>query len=123
MSVRVQPAPAPAEVLTRAVLRAGELLGLSQRRLARSLGVSEASISRLERGRQIDPESKEGELAILLVRIFRSLDAIVGGDPSAARAWMQAHNDHVGGIPAELVCNVTGLIHVGEYLDAMRGKV
>ena len=45
------------------------------------LGVSEASVSRLVTGaRTIDPESKEGELALILVRVYRSLDALVGAD-------------------------------------------
>ena len=63
-------------VLTQASLRAAELLGLSAAALARVLGVSEASVSRLAAGtRLIAPASKEGELALLLVRVYRSLDA------------------------------------------------
>ncbi len=48
-------------------MRAGEALGLRQKGLAETLGVSEASISRLSGPREIDPETKEGELAVLLV--------------------------------------------------------
>ncbi|HYX65452.1 MAG TPA: antitoxin Xre-like helix-turn-helix domain-containing protein, partial [Burkholderiales bacterium] len=73
-AARPQPSPAPDAVLTKAVLRAADLLGLSSRALARILGVSEASVSRLVSGsRAIDPASKEGELALLLVRVYRSL--------------------------------------------------
>ena len=76
---RPQAEPAPDAVLTKALLRAADLLGLSSRVLARILGVSEASVSRLASGaRTIDPASKEGELALLLVRVYRSLDALVG---------------------------------------------
>ena len=68
-----QPRTDPASVLTKAVLKSAELLELPSVVLARILGVSEASISRLFSGsRQIDPESKEGELALLLVRVYRS---------------------------------------------------
>jgi hypothetical protein len=87
------------------------------------LGISPASVSRLGRERTIDPGSKEGELGLLLLRVFRSLDATVGGDESAARAWFHADNHHLGGVPAELVRSVTGLGHVAEYLDAIRGKL
>jgi transcriptional regulator with XRE-family HTH domain len=112
-----------AAVLTRGTLRAAEKLGLSQRDLARLLGVSPASMSRLSRGRAIDPLSKEGELALLFLRLFRSLDALVGGDEVAARAWFHARNLHLDGVPAELVARVDGLVHAVEYLDAMRGRL
>lgn len=111
-----------AEVLTRAATRAATALGLSRRALAAVIGVSAASASRLGRGRSIDPSSKEGELALLLVRLFRSLDALVGGDGAAARAWLHAENEHLGGVPAARLTSVTGLVGVVEYLDAMRGK-
>ena len=115
-------APSPEEVLTRAVLRAAERLDLSQRDLAAVLGVSPSTLSRLAR-RPLDPRSKEGELAVLFVRLYRSLDALLGGDTEKARRWLHAVNHHLGGTPAELVRTVTGLVHVIEYLDAMRGKV
>jgi hypothetical protein len=35
---------------------------------------------------------------------------------------MHAHNHHLNGTPAEMVRSVPGLVHVVEYLDAMRGK-
>jgi transcriptional regulator with XRE-family HTH domain len=109
-------------VLTRALLRAAESLGLSQRDLAAVLGVSPSTLSRLPR-RPLDPRSKKGELAILFVRLYRSLDALLGGNPDQARRWLHAPNHHLGGTPAELVRTVTGLAHVIQYLDAMRGKV
>ena len=92
--------PEPSAVLTKALLRASERLGLSQAALARTIGVSEATASRVARGRStVDPATKEGELALLLLRAFRSLDALVGGDADAARAWMHAENDHLRGVP------------------------
>ena len=110
------------QVLTKAVVRAAGLLGLNQRGLAVVLGISEASVSRLGRSRRIDAQTKEGELAVLLVRVYRSLDALVGGNQDQARAWLHAHNHHLGGAPAELIRSVTGMVRVGEYLDALRGK-
>lgn len=109
-------------VLGQASLRAARILGLSQKSLAAALGVSESSVSRLARGRGIDPASKEGELATLLVRLYRSLDSLLGGDEAKARSWMQARNLHLDGVPAELIETIPGLLHVTEYLDAMRGK-
>jgi transcriptional regulator with XRE-family HTH domain len=115
-------APRADLVLTRAVLRAAERLGLSQRELAAVVGVSPSTLSRLPR-RPLDPRRKEGELAILFVRLYRSLDALLGGDTEKARRWLHSDNHHLGGTPAELVRSVTGLVHVIQYLDAMRGKI
>jgi len=115
---------APAAVLTRALLRTAQLLDLSQKDLARIVGVSPASMSRLARGaRPIQPESKEGECALLLIRIFRSLDALLGGREADVRTWFNAENRHLAGVPAERVKTITGLVNVAEYLDAMRGKL
>jgi transcriptional regulator with XRE-family HTH domain len=115
--------PDPAAVLARATLSAAARLGLSQRSLAAVLGASEASVSRLQRGRGIDPASKEGELALLFLRLYRSLDALVGGDDGRAREWLHAENDHVGGVPAQRIARVEGLVDVVQYLDAMRGRL
>ena len=119
-------APSEAErVLTKAVVRAGERLGLSQRELAGILGVSPATVSRVARPtdpRLLGADSKEAELAVQLLRVYRSLDALLGGDDEANRRWLRAENHHLGGVPAALLQTVTGLVHVAEYLDAMRGK-
>ena len=120
-AVPAQASPAAGRVLTQAVARAGARLGLAQKDLAAVLGVSASTVSRFAQ-RPLDPRSKEGELAVLFVRLYRSLDAMVGGQDEAARAWMHAENTHLGGVPARLALSVTGLVHVLEYLDAMRGK-
>jgi hypothetical protein len=113
--------PAPDQVLSKAVLRAAELLGLSSAVLARVLGVSEASISRLSAGaRTIDPQSKEGELALLLVRVYRSLDALVGTDAAQRKSWLHGHNRALHARPVELIQRADGLVTVVGYLDAMR---
>jgi hypothetical protein len=115
------PGASAGPVLTRAALRAADRLGLAHKDLATLLGVSPSTVSRFSQ-RPLDPRSKEGELAVLFVRLYRSLDALVGGQDEAARSWMHSDNHHLGAPPARLVQTVTGLVHVLEYLDAMRGK-
>jgi len=115
-------APEPAAVLTKATLRAAERLDVPQRVLARVLGVSAASLSRLGRSRAIDPASKEGELAALFVRLYRGLDSLVGGSDEKARAWLAAPNEHLGGSPVELIESVQGLVRTIEYIDSMRAR-
>jgi hypothetical protein len=115
--------PDAAPVLAKAVLSAAARLGLRNRQLAAVIGSSEASVSRLQHGRGLEPDTKEGELALLFVRLFRSLDALVGGDDEKARAWLHGANDHVRGVPAERIRTVEGLVDVVQYLDAMRGRL
>ena len=115
--------PDPGSVLARATLAAAARLGLRNRQLALVIGSSEASVSRLQGGRSLVPESKEGELALLFLRLYRSLDALVGGDDAHAQAWMSAHNDHLGAVPADRIQSIEGLVDVVQYLDAMRGRL
>ena len=115
--------PQPAPILAKAVMNAAGRLGLRNKQLAEIIGTSEASVSRLRGGRGLDPERKDGQLALLFLRLYRSLDALVGGDDSKARDWLHAANDHIGGIPADRIRTVEGLVDVVQYLDAMRGRL
>src|SRR5205823_15100385 len=123
MKPRAQAAHDPDAILAKAALSAARYLGLSNRELARILGTSEASVSRLHRQRALRRGSRESELAKLFVRLFRSLDTLTGGNEAKARAWYDAPNTHLGGVPAERVSSVEGLVGVVQYLDAMRGKL
>lgn len=118
----VQPDRGP--VLTKAVLNAADRLGLSKADLARVIGVSAPTVTRMHAGAYtLDPASKPYDLSALLVRVYRSLDAITGGDAGVARAWLQAHNTALDATPARALRSVTGLTRVLAYLDARRAVV
>jgi len=111
-------------VVTRAVLRAADLLGVSNKGLARVVGLSEASVSRMGTGGYtLAPGDKPYELAVLFIRFYRALDAIVHGDAAVARAWMTSPNAALGGTPAALIQTLPGLIDAVAYLDARRALV
>jgi hypothetical protein len=115
------PQPEPAAVVTKAVMRAAERLELPNRVLAAVLGVSQATVSRMGAGAfQLDAASKPFELAVLFLRLFRSLDAIAGGDVPVARAWLRNPNTAFGAAPITLIESVAGLVHVVAYLDDRR---
>jgi len=125
MPVAASTAPDEATVVSKALLRAAEVLGLSSTELAGIIGTSESTLSRV-RNRKRGPiplGTKEGELALLFLRVFRSLDALVGGNAAHARAWLRAENHHVGGVPLRRMKKIEGLVDVAEYLDAMRGTI
>jgi len=124
MSIRPAARPDPALVLTKAVTRAAALLGLTGAALSRVIGASEATVSRMVKGeRALRPGSKEAELAALLVRLYRSLDAVVGNDPERRLAWMNSHNRALNGVPRELILKAEGLVATLAYVDAMRAPV
>ena len=114
----------PGPTLSKAVVRAADLLGLSQAATAQVLGLSRATASRLVAGSYVldSGRRKEWELALLFVRVFRSLTAVVGhGEP--ARAWMAGDNLSLGGRPMDLVRSAEGLVRTVQYLDAARGRI
>jgi len=119
MNILEAPRADAKETLTKAFLKVGKELGITQDELGQIVGRDRTSIKR----NGIDPGSKVGELALYLIRIYRGLFALVGGKKEDLRHWMHTENRHIGGVPADRVKSVDGLIHVVEYLDAIRGKV
>ncbi len=116
--------PAPRLVLTGAVLRACVLLEITQSSLAQILGLSPSTISRMANGSySLDDQKKEWELGALFVRLFRSLDAVIGSNDSAARRWLNGENSGLVGRPIELIRSTEGLVRVVQYLDAARGRL
>lgn len=116
-----KPVADPAAVLTEATLKAATLLGLTNAQLARTIGVSDPTVSRYKKAMaSISPTSKPGELALLLIRVFRSLSPLVGSDGELRRTWMHSENTALGGVPAELILKPDGLVRTLSYLDGMR---
>lgn len=115
--------PTPEAVLAKAVLKASDQLGLKQGELAAVLGIHRTAVSRLKQTPALSPESKAGELALLLIRIARSLYALTGGDEAWMRHFMRTPNNLTGGIPAQQIEQIQGLVTVLQFVDAMRGKV
>lgn len=116
--------PNPDAVLTKAVVRAADKLGVKAKLLASVLGVSETTLSRMKKGDFVlEAGTKPFELGVLFVRLFRSLDAVVGGDEAVARAWLGNPNVALEGRPVEKIRTVVGLVDVIAYLDARRALV
>jgi len=111
-------------LVTKALMRAAHRLDLSNKVISRIIGVSEASVSRMKDGRYLLPEgSKAFELSLLLIRLFRSLDALTGGDDRVSSTWMKAKNTLLQATPVERIQTVTGLSEVIGYVDARRAVI
>lgn len=116
--VKVQ--PQPEFVLSKAVLNMQSSMGWSAAFVANVIGVSVSTYSRLPRS-GLDPQKKSGQLAVLLIRTYRSLFALMGGDEAHMKKWMNTVNHAFGSEPESLLSEPQGLVRVLEYLDAMRG--
>jgi transcriptional regulator with XRE-family HTH domain len=122
MSALEQLQPTSDAVLAKALFRASEQLGLKQSDIAAVLGMDRTAVSRLKQSQSLDPTSKRGELALLLIRLARALYALTGGDEDWIRHFMRSPNKVTGGVPAEQITSIQGLITVLQFVDAIRGK-
>ena len=117
-------APAEATIVTKALLHASNNLKLTNTALGAIVGLSDATISRMKKGAYVlSTSEKSYELSVLFVRMYRSLTAIVGGDDSVARSWLENHNTALHAKPMQRIQSVSGLVDVINYLDARRAAV
>lgn len=107
-------------VLAKAVFNASTELGLSQKELGEIIGLSESMVSRRLKSGELSLSGVNFNLAAYLVRVFRSLDAIAGGDLDTIRGWMTNPNTDLGGQPRALMRTPAGLVDIMNYLDARR---
>ena len=112
------------KVLTTAIARIAEFWGLTNAKLGAVLGLSQATVSRLRSARsELDPASKSFEAGQFLLRLFRSLDALLGSDDMAARTWLATPNLDLEARPLDLIDSFKGLMTVCDYVDAHRARV
>ncbi|MDP2323877.1 MAG: DUF2384 domain-containing protein [Gammaproteobacteria bacterium] len=114
-----------ARVLTEAVAETARRLKLKTTELTEIIGVSQPTASRLLNGKfQLAEGGKPWELGTHLVRLYRSLSSMVGGDDELARTWLRSANKAFGGrIPLDAIRTVEGLVHACDYVDAHRARV
>lgn len=112
------------KVLTKALIATAEILQLSRKDLSEIIGLSEPTLSRLFKNSNmfINPETKEGQLALLLLKLYRNLDTLFGGNPAQCQSWLRSNNKHLNGTPIDLIKSIEGLVFTIQYIDAIRGK-
>lgn len=110
-------------VVTKAVLRAADLLELKKKELARILHVSPSTITRLSDGTTLlEVGSSAYELALLLIRLYRALDSITGDDESSA-SWLRSPNTVLNARPIDLITSISGLTDTLAYVDQRRAPL
>ena len=113
-----------AVAVSKAALRASEYLGLKQKEFAQIVGISPTKVSHLwAADYRLNPSIKsEWENSILFIRLFTSLDAILG-EREAARTWLRGENTALGDSPFNLIQSIEGLVHVVNYVDASSNSI
>ena len=114
--------PDRAYVLAKGLFSAAEQLGLKLAELDKMLGASERDIAILKETMAIEPNSREGELARLLIRVAQSLKELSGDDDEWVTHYLRSTNKMTGGIPVEQLQSKQGLIQVLSCLEALKGN-
>jgi hypothetical protein len=107
-------------VLRKALQRAGEELGLSAQESAQAIGKSRTFFEQARAQSRIDRHTQK--MLALVLRLHRSLSALVGDDTELMRHWINTANRHTGGIPRQQLQDPEQLVELVHYLDAMRGR-
>lgn len=106
-------------IVMKAYTNAYKTMGISDGHAAKLIGVGRSTLLRKI---SFEAQSKQSELQILFIRLYRSMFALFGGDLISMKHWFEHKNKHIRGIPKDLCFTVTGLVNVNAYLDALRGK-
>ncbi|HSW93350.1 MAG TPA: MbcA/ParS/Xre antitoxin family protein [Gammaproteobacteria bacterium] len=124
----IRPKTDKAAILTKAIRKLAVELDLTQQELSLIIGSDKFAMSCLfkndpvpEKNKQfcLDPASKEGHLAILLLRLYQNLDVLFGGNTRQSRLWLRSDNVHLQKKPIDLIKSEEGMVMVLHYLDAM----
>lgn len=112
------------QLVANAIRKIADFWSLTNEGLGQILGLSDSTVSRLRNGSwQFQPGTKSFELAQYLMRLFRSLDSMMGCDDLAAKSWLASDNRDLGGKPIELIRTIRGLSDVADYVDDHRARV
>src|SRR6185437_11984627 len=87
--------PSESYVLAVALNNLKEILNLSNNEISEIIGVHRNTLQRSLKNKDIEVKSKEGECSLLLIRIYRSLFALNGGNVDAMKHWLRTNNRHI----------------------------
>ena len=121
---KLHPSVQDEALVSNALLNAARRLDMTNIELAQIVGISESKLSRMDRQEAfVSRSGKEFDLALLFIRIYRSLDAITGGDGITSAAWIRNQNHAFNTIPVERMKSLEGLVDVVHYLDSRRALI
>ena len=115
------------QIIMTALVKIHEIYGIPQNIISNIIGVTSSKFSKLKNhhnGIDISPESNEGKLALYLIKVFRSLEAIFSRNENLCTKWISNPNsDFNNQTPIDLMADIMGLIRIITYLDYHRGRL
>lgn len=121
--MKIESKPSENQVLATALDNLRSILHISINDMSEIIGVHRNTLRNALNSKNLETKSKEGECSLLLIRIYRSLFALNGGNVDAMIHWLRTNNRHIQGVPLETMKTILGLSKVVNYLDAIRGKI
>ena len=107
------------KVLAKALFNTCEYLKLNQPKIASILGVSQSQLMTIKVHMEIEPMSKQGELALLFIRLFNKLYKISGGDLDWIQHFLNSQNRITGGVPIKQIESTNGLVSVLQFVESI----
>lgn len=109
------------QVVAKALINLKEELHLSSESVGQIIGADASTVFRIGKNGDMK-KNKVFEGALLLIRVYRSLFALLGGDKAVMIHWLTTSNkDFDEQCPIDYMKSLVGLVEVVQYLDAMRG--
>lgn len=109
-------------ILAEAFFKVSKILDIEQSYLEGILGLSHSAITNLKVSGELDPYSKSGQKALLLIHIFKLLHVLSGGDEELMKSFMYTYNFETNDIPIRQVQSEEGMIKVRNFLEFLISK-
>jgi|GEM_PF-812108 len=110
------------QLVADSLAQAAKFMEITHVELANMMGISASAFSRaIQKG--FTPQSLKGQVALMVIRIYRSLSALSGRNHEFMTHFLRTKNKYFDQTPLQTMATLEGLVVVNQYLDAMRGKV
>ncbi|TCB64875.1 hypothetical protein E0H88_14575 [Acinetobacter sp. ANC 4216] len=107
------------EVLAKAAWKAAEQLGLKPEQFIKILHL-EGGDSDLSELQMLDPSSQQGEIALILIRIYKAIYSLNGGDIDWMHHFLNSPNLLTGGVPIKQMESMSGLLSVLQTVEYLQ---
>jgi len=107
------------KILKKAVIKAADILGLTDDEFLKILKIKRSTIVQLKNDNFLESNLLDEELAILFVSIFYLLHELSGGDVDWIRHFMRSYNKLIGTSPLKQIQNLDGLVKLYKLLGTL----
>lgn len=110
-------------LLAKTSWKAAQQLGLKPEQFVRILHLECVDMVLSDSSLMLDPNSKQGEIALILIRIYKALYHLNGGDIKWMHHFLNSPNLLTGEIPIEQLESMSGLLSVLNTVESLQHKV